>query len=250
MRFNFGKNWQSFSKNALSDASIASARSYFFRLIGSFKLDGRKFLDVGFGQGLGLMIAAEAGANPCGIDIDPDNIRALDTTANYFPGIKKPEVKIASILDEQTIEAEHNTGGYDVVHSWGVLHHTGEMWRAVENCMYLTKPGGLFIVSIYNSHWSSPVWKIIKWSYNRSPIIIQKVILSIFYPIILLAKFAVTRDNPFKKERGMDFYHDVIDWVGGYPYEYASADEMRNFVTRHGFEQICFYPAQVPADCN
>lgn len=106
------------------------------------------------------------------------------------------------------------------------------------------------MLSIYNSHWTSPIWRLIKWTYNKSPALLQKCFIAILYPIIFVAKFLVTRENPLKKERGMDFYHDVIDWIGGYPYEYACANEIFKHLERHGFTQMRFFPAQVPTGCN
>jgi hypothetical protein len=55
------------------------------------------------------------------------------------------------------------------------------------------------------------------------------------YPVIYLAKWIVTGSNPRNQLRGMDFYFDVIDWVGGYPYEYASRDEVLTMVEPMGF---------------
>ena len=48
----------------------------------------------------------------------------------------------------------------------------------------------------------------------------------------------------------MDFMHNVIDWVGGYPYEYASVDEMKIFLKQLGFEILDVRPARVPTGCN
>jgi 2-polyprenyl-6-hydroxyphenyl methylase/3-demethylubiquinone-9 3-methyltransferase len=71
-----------------------------------------------------------------------------------------------------------------------------------------------------------------------------------FWAIILTAKSAVTKRNPFKMERGMDFFYDVVDWVGGYPYEYATIQEIKDFVQTHGFKIIKTIPAKVPTGCN
>jgi 2-polyprenyl-6-hydroxyphenyl methylase/3-demethylubiquinone-9 3-methyltransferase len=48
----------------------------------------------------------------------------------------------------------------------------------------------------------------------------------------------------------MDFGYDVVDWIGGYPYEYASIDEITGFVTRLGFIDERVIPAQVGTGCN
>ncbi len=65
-----------------------------------------------------------------------------------------------------------------------------------------------------------------------------------------IAIFLVTRDNPKQMERGMDFLHDVVDWIGGYPYEYDEIEEIRNDVCRQGFSCLRIRAAQVPTGCN
>ena len=72
----------------------------------------------------------------------------------------------------------------------------------------------------------------------------------LFYPVIWLAKLIVTGKNPLNQERGMDFFYDIIDWLGGYPYEYASRKEIQTFLNQLGFKNIRTIPAQVPTGCN
>jgi 2-polyprenyl-6-hydroxyphenyl methylase/3-demethylubiquinone-9 3-methyltransferase len=48
----------------------------------------------------------------------------------------------------------------------------------------------------------------------------------------------------------MDFWIDVIDWIGGYPYEYATPQQVQEFVEKDGFVLENFVPAQVPTGCN
>ncbi len=105
-------------------------------------------------------------------------------------------------------------------------------------------------MAVYNKHITSPLWKSIKWFYNQVPRIIQRVMIFLFAGVIYVAKFLVTRSNPLKKERGMDFWFDVIDWIGGYPYEYATSREVENFVTDFGFHLQRCRSAAVPTGCN
>ena len=71
-----------------------------------------------------------------------------------------------------------------------------------------------------------------------------------FYPIIWLAKLLVTKGNPKKQPRGMDFFYNVIDWIGGYPYEYSSIQRVNRFMSNIRFSNIKTIPAQVPTGCN
>jgi SAM-dependent methyltransferase len=248
LRFSFGKNWQSYSQTALTPESVEQARQAFRELVNGIVLSHKRFIDIGFGQGLCLNLAAEMGADVLGIEIDEDNLAALHTTQQIMGNTLTPEVRIVSILEPSYIQA--NKGKFDIVHSWGVLHHTGNLRQAIQNACTLVAEGGYLICSIYNKHWSSPFWKIIKWTYNKLPAVLQRFVVGLFYPVIYTAKWLVTGKNPKKKERGMNFFHDVVDWVGGYPYEYATETEIRNLVEAEGFECLRFKHARVPTGCN
>ena len=249
VRFTFGKNWQSFSKKALTPERVIEARQAFCILVNGISFQGMRFIDIGFGQGIALVAAAEMGAEVLGIDIDSDNREALETTQRAMGWPATPETRFVSILNESFVQGA--VGQYNIVHAWGVLHHTGDMKRAIENSCRLVAPkGGYFICAIYNRHWTSPIWKWIKWSYNLLPKVLQQVLIVLFYPVIYTAKWAVTGENPRKKDRGMNFFHDVVDWIGGYPYEYASREEIETLVCRQGFKCLSTQPAQVPTGCN
>lgn len=258
VQFDFGQNWKSFSASALDSAALEAARTGFHDLFAGVPLEGQSFLDIGFGQGLGLCLAHEAGAQVHACDINPKCVEALQSTARFFPDfpLSSLPLVVGSILEAGTIEklqslrAGPGQGGFDVVQSWGVLHHTGDMVTAIRNAASLVKPGGYLVLAIYNTHWSSPIWHAIKRAYVSVPVLLQRFLTALFVPIIFLAKFAVTRQNPLRQERGMDFYHDVVDWVGGYPYEHATIAEIAALLGAQGFEMQRAIPATVPTGCN
>jgi len=250
--FDFGKNWISFSDKGLTPERIDASRYDFTALMGNQSLQGKSFLDIGFGQGLALLIAREQGATVVGCDINEKCRDALDSTSRHFGKEAPASIVTGSILDSDTITRirAHAPPGFDIVHSWGVLHHTGNMRKAIEHACSLTIPGGTLILAIYNKHWSSIYWRMIKYLYCHSPSIMQRFLIALFFPIISFAKFLVTRSNPFHQQRGMHFLYDLIDWIGGYPYEYASAAEVTSIVSPYGFTRITLIPAKVPTGCN
>ncbi len=257
MQFDFGKNWKEFSEKALSQEKVEQARSDFRALMGDINVRDATFLDIGFGQGLTLLIAAEMGAKSVGCEINPISSQVLDfNRERFFPlGNAAIPVVIGSVLDPKVIgdlkQIDFLSGkSYDIVHSWGVLHHTGKMWDAIRVSSGLVRPGGHLIISIYNRHWTNGIWRMIKWFYNKSPKIIQKLLVYSSVPVIYVAKFLVTGKNPTKSKRGMDFYFDIIDWLGGYPYEYATKNEVIGFVQKRGFKCLRCVPANVPTGCN
>jgi 2-polyprenyl-3-methyl-5-hydroxy-6-metoxy-1,4-benzoquinol methylase len=257
-QFDFGQNWSDFSSSALTAERVAQARTEFSRLMehAIVDLEQKSFLDIGFGQGLSLLAAASLGARAVGCDINPKCGEVLARNRVRFPELAGRDIPVAigSILDEATIarlrEISPTGGTYDIVHSWGVLHHTGRMWKAVDLAADLVAPGGVLVLALYNRHWSSPIWKTIKRVYCASPKPLQRVMVGLFYPFILVAKWLVTGRNPFDMERGMDFYYNFVDWVGGYPYEYARMDEVTGHLVCRGFMLQWQAPAKVPTGCN
>lgn len=256
-QFDFGQNWSDFSENAATRERVEQARSHFSQLLADVPLPGRSFLDIGFGQGFSLLSARSLGARVVGCDINPKCHEVIARNRPLFPasGTEPITLQVGSILDEPVVQAlrakpEAANAGYDVVHSWGVLHHTGDMDLALRNAASLVKPGGHFVIAIYNRHWSSLPWLWIKAAYVYSPRLLQRMMVGALYPVIWLAKRLVTGRDPKDKGRGMDFFYDVVDWVGGYPYEYASVEEMRAMCGKLGFELVRAIPAEVPTGCN
>jgi SAM-dependent methyltransferase len=256
-RFDFGENWSAFSRSAIDASRIAQAERDFAELCAGVDLAHASFLDIGFGQGLALLCAAKHGARVVGCDINSTCLQALAATAKWFPCVDAARVPVlvgsildAGLVDRLRVASPDGDGAYTVVHSWGVLHHTGQMQVALENAACLVRGGGHLLIAIYNRHWSSPIWRTIKKAYCRSSRTLQRLMVGGFVPVIWLAKLLVTQRNPLSQARGMSFYYDVVDWVGGYPYEYASVADMIERADSLGFECIRVSPATVPTGCN
>ncbi len=246
--FKFGQNWASFSRQ-LDKSRIEEATSSLTSLFGENALKGKSFLDIGCGSGLFSIAASQLGAQSVvGIDVDSVSVDTSRTNFARWSG----DGLAASFLQASVLDAGQmkSLGIFDVVYSWGVLHHTGQMAQAIRNAAQCVGPGGFLMIAIYNQHWSSPIWKLVKWLYNKVGNFGQRILIWIFMPIIFVAKWLVTLKNPFRMKRGMDFMHNVIDWVGGYPYEYASVGEMTAQLKSLGFDVLNIRPAGVPTGCN
>lgn len=249
MRFGFGKNWQRYI-SGLSRRNIDDAIASLKELLGSDDLKGKSFLDIGCGSGIFSLTAHLLGARVFSFDYDYDSMictRNLLTSQLGRIDETKCAVSRGDILDSDFCKS---IGKFDIVYAWGVLHHTGDMWKAVDNSCGLVKGSGLFAVAIYNKTLTSPAWRTIKYIYNISPGVIKKMLVYFFTPLIYIAKYLVTGRNPLKKERGMDFFIDVIDWLGGYPYEYAASDEMIRYIEKKGFKALKVKKGKTPIACN
>jgi 2-polyprenyl-6-hydroxyphenyl methylase/3-demethylubiquinone-9 3-methyltransferase len=246
--FDFGSNWDVFSAKKIDARRLAQASESLRLLLQRDSLLGLSFLDVGCGSGLFSIAACQLGAvKVMGIDINPACIVVSTRNRDQLAPGSTITFQIASALDRSRL---NELGQFDIVYAWGSLHHTGAMWNAVCNVARLVAPGGTLVLAIYNRHVTSPVWKRIKWFYNRLPRLGQQVMTILFAGIIYVAKLLVTRRNPLEKERGMDFWYDVIDWIGGYPYEYATPQEVKSYVSTLGCTLRYLVKAQMPTGCN
>jgi 2-polyprenyl-6-hydroxyphenyl methylase/3-demethylubiquinone-9 3-methyltransferase len=146
---------------------------------------------------------------------------------------------VASVFDLDP--ATHGT--FDVVHSWGVLHHTGDMHRAIETAGRLVAGGGVYVLALYQKTPSCEFWKREKRFYSSAPPLVQAAV-RVTYKGAYLTKVTVTGRNPiayvrgYGSERGMDFHHDVHDWLGGYPYESVDPAELEAELASQGFEAV------------
>jgi 2-polyprenyl-6-hydroxyphenyl methylase/3-demethylubiquinone-9 3-methyltransferase len=245
--FSFGQNWKDFSKG-LTEERLAEARRSLTDLFGAGGLRDLSFLDIGCGSGLFSIAAAQLGARRVvGVDVDPLSVETSQANAARWSPEAGLDFRLVSILDEKPARA---LGEFDVVYSWGVLHHTGDMRRALALSAGRVRPGGKYMIAIYNRHWSSPIWSVVKRIYNRLPVFGRRLLIWAFAPVIFLAKFASTGKNPLRQRRGMDFFHNLIDWLGGYPYEYASIPEMTGMLEANGLQVLRSVPAGVPTGCN
>lgn len=247
--FNFGKNWINYSKT-VGDEDLEIMKKSLLDLIGLENVKNKTFLDIGCGSGLFSIAAKKLGAKKVvGIDILSDSIKSSEENKKRFNiqgDVHGIEFKQLSILDNQIKTLDK----FDVVYAWGSLHHTGDMRRAIENATCCVENNGLLVLAIYNKHWASSIWRRIKYFYNISPKFIKSIMIFVFYYIILTAKFLATKKNPFQKRRGMNFYYDVVDWIGGYPYEYASEDEVVSYVKKGNLQLVGYIPTKGMTGCN
>jgi len=253
LSFNFGRNWEAFSAAKLDARRLHDATRSLQELIGAGNIEGRSFLDVGCGSGLFSIAAAQCKAarvvgfdvNPTAIEVSQKNVVRL---ADQLDRIAEPHFRVGDVLDDVFLA---QLGTFDIVYAWGTLHHTGAMWKAVRKAASLVKAeNGMFVVAIYNHHWTSPIWKQIKRFYNLSPCPVRWLLNYLFGALIYVAKWAITHRNPLNKERGMDFWYDVIDWLGGYPYEYARVADIVRFVQPLGFQLEQIVRPSVSTGCN
>jgi 2-polyprenyl-6-hydroxyphenyl methylase/3-demethylubiquinone-9 3-methyltransferase len=240
-RFEFGRNWASFLR-VLDSERITEAEKSLREMLRVENLREKSFIDVGSGSGLFSLAARRLGARVHSLDFDPSSVAcARELRRRYFPDDPQWFIEEASILDEEHVRA---LGTFDVVYSWGVLHHTGAMWKAIDHASRLVAPGGLFFIALYNTiPRRSKRWRKIKELYNSGPVMKHALLWPyVGYQTLSNAWYGLKRHGDplhqfreFKKKRGMSIRHDWIDWIGGLPYESARVDEVFAFCRERGF---------------
>ena len=244
-RFQFGENWSAFL-TVLDDERIEEAISSLREMLGRRDLAGMTFLDVGSGSGLFSLAAARMGAQRVNsFDYDPSSVRCTqELRRRYAPGDGDWTIEHGSALDADYIRS---LGRFDIVYSWGVLHHTGDMWAALGNTVEAVADGGRLFISIYNDQGPrSHLWRTVKRIYNALPRTLRlPFTLIVMIPresLTALKAVAVGRPQEYvrgwtnyKRSRGMSRWHDLVDWVGGYPFEVATPEAIFDFARSRGF---------------
>lgn len=245
-RFGFGANWTNYLRH-VDEERIGEAVRSLRAVIGEAAIEGRTWLDIGSGSGLFSLAAARLGASRLhSFDYDPDSV-ACTLQLREREGIdhERWTVEQGSALDAPYVAA---LGTFDVVYSWGVLHHTGDLWTAFDTAVAAVKPGGLLWIAIYNDQGlQSRIWHRIKRVYNRLPRALRvPYALAVMGPRELCSlAIHIVRGIPmgyvrswtqYKSARGMSRWHDLIDWVGGYPFEVASPGLVFEHGARHGLQ--------------
>ncbi len=235
-RFSFGKNWDRFLA-VLNEDRIKEAEASLKKMLHAEHLRGRSFLDIGSGSGLFSLAAARLGAEKIhSFDYDADSVACTRTLKQKFFPDASWSIEQGSALDREYLK---KLGKFDVVYSWGVLHHTGSMWDALENVVPLVAENGQLFIAIYNDQGIiSRIWRQIKKGYNMLPQWIRPLyVFLVWAPFELLSMLQQLLSghlpwhhwNEYKKKRGMSIVHDIVDWVGGYPFETASPEQIFRF---------------------
>lgn len=237
-RFGFGKNWKSFLSSVDEDR-VNLAKESLVEFTGIENLSGKSLLDIGCGSGLFSYSAFLLGAERVvSFDFDVDSVEATRALWEKAGSPQNWVVVQGSVLDREYLET---LGTFDLVYSWGVLHHTGSMWEAIRNAASLVAPGGLFYIALYNrveGRRGSAFWLRVKKIYNDGSIITRGLIEWMYFLVYHLIVPVVRFQDPFRimrdyrENRGMSYWHDVVDWVGGYPFEFATIEEVFGFMKR------------------
>jgi 2-polyprenyl-6-hydroxyphenyl methylase/3-demethylubiquinone-9 3-methyltransferase len=235
-RFSFGKNWLNYQQKIDTDR-IAEAEADLKSVFGQDKLEGQ-LLDIGSGSGLFSRAALNLGAEVVAFDYDANAVSATRDLLSESP-YDTWHVEQGDITNIEYVES---LGDFDYVYCWGVAHHTGDMWTAVRNCCLPVRPGGEVCIGLYNRvpenerRWNTKRAKQLKRTYHRLPQILRPPFTATWAALTLAYRLKSHGELPWEvirtydEKRGMSYWHDQVDWCGGWPFEAATPQEVHTFV--------------------
>jgi 2-polyprenyl-3-methyl-5-hydroxy-6-metoxy-1,4-benzoquinol methylase len=239
-RFEFGNNWKHYIASLREQHILAAERSL-CQMLGRQRLDGLRFLDVGCGSGLFSLAALRLGATSVvSFDLDRDSVECAHVLSARYGYDSRWKIMKGDVLNLDFLKS---LGTFDIVYSWGVLHHTGQMWQALENITVPVSKGGIVFVAIYNDQGSlSRFWTWEKRLYNFLPNFVRHMIAVPYYVLVLTLRTGsgLFHNRPVgqwyrSSERGMNLWIDTKDWLGGYPFESASSGALLEFFRDRNF---------------
>ncbi|HJP36082.1 MAG TPA: class I SAM-dependent methyltransferase [Gammaproteobacteria bacterium] len=257
IRFEFGTNWQHFL-SVLNDERLEAARLSMVKMLECDDLHNKSFLDIGSGSGLSSLVARRMGARVHSFDYDPQSVACTaELKRRYCSDDPDWTIERGSVLDEEYLA---RLGSFDIVYSWGVLHHTGAMYEALENVVPLVAMDGRLFISLYNDQRRiSQLWTWVKKTYVTLPkpvrFLLEIPSLTVVWGPNIIRNL-LTRFDPFHDwreyhtARGMSPWYDLIDWVGGYPFEVSRPDEIFRFFHERGFSLENLYTCGGGKGCN
>jgi len=242
-RFEFGKNWKDFIERHYNQDLVDVSKRHILGVLKRGDLKGLRVLDIGCGSGLHSMAMFQAGVTALhSFDYDPNSVAATEMLHQKAGSPATWTIQQGSVLDDSFMSSLPT---YDLVYSWGVLHHTGEVWKAVDLAAARVVPGGLFYIALYSADVQKnpppEFWLQVKQKYVNSGWLVRRwmdwwyVWRFMMHRNPTLIPVVLKRMRDHSKTRGMNMFTDIRDWLGGWPMEFVWDADAIKFCEQRGF---------------
>jgi 2-polyprenyl-3-methyl-5-hydroxy-6-metoxy-1,4-benzoquinol methylase len=236
VRYGFGENWADYAAH-INDDLLSKIQDDLLTLLEGVDLQNKTFMDIGSGSGVHSLAALKSGVKAVlAIDYDKHSVSTTQNVLDRYWQGHNYTVRHGDILNPAALGAQK----FDIVYSWGVLHHTGDVWKAIEQAASFVADNGHFVIALYKKTPMCGFWAAEKRLYSLLPKILRYPLDGLYGGLQVLGLLATGR-NPFKyirnyaENRGMRWMIDIRDWLGGYPYESVVPDALINHMKARGF---------------
>jgi len=128
------------------EAARYAAEPQIFSFAQFTRSHGSKVLEVGVGAGTDFTQWVRSGAQACGVDLTEEAVEHTQRRLAAY-GLSAQEVRVA---DAEALPYPNDT--FDLVYSWGVIHHSPDPERALFEIVRVCRSGGCIKVMVYNRH--------------------------------------------------------------------------------------------------
>jgi len=204
-------------------------------------LKGLNFLDIGCGSGIHSAAACLAGANSIrSFDFDRNSVAATEMVRDRIGRPTEWRITLGDVLDDEFV---NSLGKWNLVYSWGVLHHTGDVWRAIDNASRTVADGGVLYIALYSADRISDqeLWMRVKRQYNEASSWGRRRIFWWYVWNYMLQRRLralpafIRKLLHYRRGRGMSLFVDIRDWLGGWPMEFTHDADVIAFLRERGF---------------
>ena len=127
------------------DAAYLDLYPYLLGYFPRERVEGQQVLEVGLGYGTLTEALARMGADYHGLDIAAGPVEMARHRLASVPGARPEQVQQGSVLELPFPDAS-----FDLVASIGCLHHTGDLFGAIQEVRRVLRPGGRLVLMVYN----------------------------------------------------------------------------------------------------
>lgn len=199
---------------------------------------GKRVLDGGSGSGMVSVAFALMGADVTGVDITPKCVENGYKRAEHY-GVK------CKFINESLVTLDLSNEHFDIIYSWGVLHHTEDARQSFFSLARHLREGGEIIVAVYLKTKISWFWNFARIFYQNAPTVFKTIFLnigSVFLNIVDLFRKII-----FNKERymmrGTNNKEILNDWFGVPHRTFHSYNEVFKWFDENGLDCKLINPA-------